>query len=54
MKLDKEEHRGFLLEVLDAINVPGRAVDLFLEVREGLKAACVDCDCECSTPDSSD
>lgn len=47
MILNKEDHKAFLLEVLDAITIPTKAVDLFVEIREAVRNAEI-------TPDAGD
>lgn len=41
MVVDKPEHRDFLLEALDAVTIPTKVADLFMEVRAALRDAAV-------------
>lgn len=53
MTIDREEHRAFLLEVLEKLSIPAAHVDLFVEVREALKAAAVGCPCNSAPEDAA-
>lgn len=56
MRIANEEHQAFLLHLLtmDGLNVPAPMIDLYLEVREAVKAACVGCSCACGKKDDGE
>ena len=39
MKLDKDEHRQFLLELMQQVSYPGKLLDLAYEVKAAIAAA---------------
>ncbi len=39
MKLDNEDQRTFLLELLDVINVPGKSIEVAADVKRAIRAA---------------